>query len=154
MDIFNTFRHEHSSHHLLRTLIPSNPDKDPYASCTWVRWIISDWKLCVCYYSGVTRVSCLIKSPATRLFVQLLVHQWNRQSSISLALCEGNPPVIVGFPHTERDSMLWRHHDPHPFQLPYGITRDEYAYSTNINLTHWSLEMPYDDIELGHQWLR
>ena len=50
--------------------------------------------------SDVTCASCHLKSPATGLFIQQLVHAYNRkhQGFKLLVLCDGNPPVTGGFP--------------------------------------------------------
>ena len=67
--------------------------------------------------SDVTSAPWHLKSPATRVFIQCLFWLTTKkpQSKASLAHCEGNASVAVGFP-SQRDSkaenifISWRHH--------------------------------------------
>ena len=57
----------------------------------------------------------LLKSVSTRVFVQQANIKRKHQSSMPLALCEGNPPVTDGFPsqrasNWEIISISWWHH--------------------------------------------
>ena len=78
-----------------------------------------------CHNSDITWVSRHIKSPATLLFIQQLVHAYNKKNHHSLtllALAERNTPVTGGFPSQRANNagnlLLRCHHDTaNPLEL-------------------------------------
>ena len=63
-----------------------------------------------------TMASQITGDPNVCSTVCIDVHQWNHQSSASLALCEENPPVTGRFPsqrasNAGNSSISWRHHE-------------------------------------------